>query len=105
MDSAALIAAPPSVDVLPTGVRRRWGRADALLPAVLAGELLAGVLLGLAWDLASTVPAGSAAPVSGYASTGAAVVVVPPAPVPGTTPAPPPPLRTEPRSPFAVQLG
>lgn len=103
MDPGALTVAQSNADVLPVGVRRRWGRADALLPAVLAGELLAGVLLGLAWDFASTVPAGSVVPVSGYASTETAVVV-PPVPLPPSAPPPPPP-RTEPRSPFAVQLG
>lgn len=91
------------MDVLPRGVRRRRSRADALLPAVLAGELLAGVLFGLAWDVASSVPASIAPPSSGIASTGSAVVVVP-APILAPV-TPPPPLRTEPRSPFAVQLG
>ena len=91
------------MDVLPRGVRRRWSPADALLPAVLAGEPFAGVVLGLAWNVVSTVPAAIAPPPSSIASTVSAVVVVPaPVLVPVT---PPPPHPTEPRSPFAVQLG
>jgi hypothetical protein len=37
-------------DVLPAGVRRRLGRPDAVLAAVLVGELLAGAALGAAWE-------------------------------------------------------
>jgi hypothetical protein len=98
-DEAAVL---PAADVLPTGVRRRWGWADALLPTVLAGELLAGVLLGVAWDAASTVaPPRPSTPSAAVTST--STVVVPP---PAAAPAPaPPPRRTVPRNPFEVQPG
>lgn len=103
MDDDATSAAQPTSDVLPRGVSRRWSRADALLPAVLAGELLAGLLLGLAWQAASTPP-GVLPPPSAVASTADTMVSVP-APVVAPVPPPPPPRRTEPRNPFAPQLG
>lgn len=43
-------------DVLPTGVRRRLCLRDGMLPAVLLGELLAGVALGAAWPRLTTPP-------------------------------------------------
>lgn len=39
-------AAPPVLDVLPTGAGRRRTMRDAVLPLVLLGELLVGVWLG-----------------------------------------------------------
>ena len=102
MDDEPVCAVPTS-DVLPTGVRRRRGLRDLLLPAVLSGELLAGVLLGMAWEVASTVPPVTVPVSSTIASTGDAVVVVPPVAAPPTPP--PPPRRTVPRNPFEVQPG
>ncbi len=43
-------------DVLPTGVRRRLCLRDGMLPAVLLGELMAGVALGAAWPRLTTPP-------------------------------------------------
>lgn len=105
-DDDAPRTAQPTPEVLPTRARRRWSRADARLPALLAGELLAGVLLGMAWQVASTVPPVRLPAPSVVASSGDAVVVVPvPVPVLDPPAAPPPPLRTVPRNPFAVQVG
>jgi hypothetical protein len=95
-------------DVLPRGVRRRLGRADAVLAAVLVGELLAGLGARAAWDAREElgrawVPdapraAAAADPVPQTATRWVVVPAqVPPAP-------PPPPLRTVPRDPFEVQL-
>lgn len=93
----------PTPDVLPSSVRRRLGRADALLPAILFGELAAGVMLGMAWQAASSAPAVEMRPVSSAVSSARTEMVVVPAPVvPASAP---PPLRTEPRNPFAVQVG
>lgn len=97
-------------DVLPRGVRRRLGRTDAVLAAVLVGELLAGTAAGAAWQVrddlarawvpdvprAATAPAAPAPP---QAATTWVVVAPPAAPAP-----PPPPRRTVPRDPFEVQL-
>lgn len=102
-------AAAPSADVLPTGVRRRLSRRDAWLPLVLTGELLAGMVLGMAWHVAATVPdvrlppAGSTvATEDGTDRRPGAVVVAPPAAAPAPAP---PPRRAEPRNPFAMQVG
>ena len=96
----------PTPDVLPSGVRRRLSLRDALLPAVLSAELLAGVVLGGAWErredvlTALSLDPAPAVAVPASASEPAAVVVVPPVPPP--PPPPPPPLRTVPHNPFAV---
>lgn len=103
VDAVVIEPAQPTSDVLPQGVRRRWSRADARLPAILAGELLAGVLLGMAWQVASTLPPVTLPPPSVIATTTGSVTV--PMPVTAPAAAPPPPPRTEPRNPFAAQLG
>jgi len=97
----------PTADVLPTGVRRRLSGRDALLPAVLCAELLAGVLAGAAWEsraevLQALAPPARPAPVTVVEPVATTMVVVPPPPAPPTPP--PPPLRTVPRNPFAVQV-
>lgn len=97
--------AVPTPDVLPSGVRRRLGRRDAVLALVLVGELLAGVGLRALWESreelgAWLVPAPAVA--AGPPVVATTWVVVPPPPTPA--PPPPPPLRTVPRNPFAVQL-
>lgn len=93
----------PTTDVLPMRVRRRLGRGDALLPAILFGELMAGMMLGMAWQAASSAPEVALRPVSSAVATSSPMVVVaPPEPPPST---PPPPPRTEPRNPFAMQVG
>ena len=92
----------PTSDVLPAGVRRRLSRRDALLPAVLLGELVAGMMLGMAWQVASTVPVVPARPPISAVSTTNTTIVVAPSVAPT---APPPPPRTEPRNPFAIQVG
>lgn len=97
----------PTADVLPSGVRRRWSRRDAWLPAVLTAELLAGMVCGAAYERrddvlralsfpTGPVQPGPAAPVTAATTT----VVVPPPPAPPVPP--PPPLRTLPHNPFAV---
>jgi hypothetical protein len=90
-------------------VRRRRGRGDAVLAAVLLAELVAGVGARAAWEardelgrswtpapatVASAHPGGAVAAVD--AST--AVVVVAPPPAPPSPP--PPPVRTVPHDPF-----
>jgi len=103
----------PAVHVLPTGVRRRPGRRDAVLALVLSGELLAGIGLRLAWEhreaigdvllpQAAAVPAESAATSTSTMTT--TWVVVPPAPVPTQAAPPPPPRRTDARNPFQAQV-
>lgn len=49
-------------DVLPTGVRRRRALTSGLLPVVLLGELMAGVVFGAVWEATMTAgrPAGPA---------------------------------------------
>lgn len=108
------VVAAPAVHVLPTGVRRRPGRGAAVLALVLAGELLAGTGLRMAWEHRAalgdllTAPA-APVPAGGALTTTSAVtttwVVVPPAPVPTQAPPPPPPPRTEARNPFQAQAG
>ena len=93
----------PTADVLPMRVRRRLGRGDALLPAILFGELMAGIMLGMAWQVASSAPEVELRPVSSAVSSSSPMVVVAPPPPPASS-APPPP-RTEPRNPFAMQVG
>lgn len=97
----------PAHDVLPRGVRRPWSRRDALLPLVLTGELMVGVLLQGAWQLVRATPGPAVStPVAGPPATAVeAVVVVPPAPVPTPAPPPPPPRRVESRNPFAAPPG
>ena len=95
----------PTADVLPTGVRRRLSRRDALLPAVLAAELLTGVVLGAGWEaregvLAALSVPSEPAPVVVVQPAATTMVVVPPPPAP-PTPAPPP-MRTVPHNPFVV---
>lgn len=54
------VAAPRTVNVLPSHVARRLTRRDGLLPLVLAAELVAGIAFGLAShaaDRATSVPA------------------------------------------------
>ncbi len=104
---AVLPRAVPADDVLPRGVRRPWSRRDALLPLVLTGELMAGVLLQGAWQLVQAPPGPAVStPVAGPPATAVeAVVVVPPAPVPTPVPPPPPPRRVDPRNPFAAPSG
>jgi len=86
-------------------VRRRLGRRDVLLPVILCGELIAGVMLGMAWQAASSAPEAQLRPDSSAVSTSSstAVVVAPAPPPPPPSPLPPP--RTEPRNPFAMQVG
>lgn len=91
-----------TADVLPARVRRRWRNRDALLPALLGVELLAGVALGAVWDWQGDLLQDPAeVTVVQVQPAAVAVVVVPPAPAP--TP-PPAPVRTVPRNPFAVQV-
>lgn len=105
---AAPEQAVPTPDVLPSGVRRRLGRRDAVLAAVLLGELLAGVGARAAWNARGTLAAlGQPAPVAvahltSQATPDTGPLVLPPA----TTPPSPValPLRTVPRNPFAAQL-
>ena len=105
--------AAPALHVLPTGVRRRLGRRDALLALVLTGELLAGMGLRVAWehrDELGEICMPQAAPVAAESTstststmTSTSWVVV--APPPTEPPPPPPPLRTVPRNPFEAQGG
>lgn len=100
----------PAIDVLPTGVRRRLRLRDGMLPAVLLGELLAGVVLGAAWPRLTTPPGAHAQvmpttavriPVTVPAVVAPARVVAPPpaaVPVPAHTPATVPTAR----NPFAA---
>jgi hypothetical protein len=103
-------AAAPASDVLPVGVRRRLTRRDTWLPLVLTGELLAGMLLGMAWHVATAVPA-ARPPAVGDLTTGDRAVsgsaggAATPVPPPAAAPTAQPPLRTGPRNPFAMQLG
>jgi hypothetical protein len=112
-------AAVPTPDVLPSGVRRRMA-AHAVLAGVLAGEFLAGMVVGVAWETRDTLgrmwvpdavmatgdkvpgPAASTDAATATSAMTTSVVVVPPPPAP--PPPPPPPMRTEPRNPFAVQV-
>jgi hypothetical protein len=48
VSSYEYVAAPRSVNVLPTSVARRLTRRDGLLPLILALELVVGVAFGLA---------------------------------------------------------
>lgn len=45
-----------SRDVLPAGVRRRLSRRDGRLPAILMGELMAGMALGMVWPVLTAPP-------------------------------------------------
>lgn len=106
--------AAPALHVLPSSVRRRLGRGDALLVLVLAGELLAGMGGRVAWDHRDELgqvwmPA--AAPVSAESTvtststmTTTHWVVVPPAPVPTEAAPPPPAPRTSARNPFQAHV-
>lgn len=103
MDDDAPWRALATPDVLPRKVRRRWSRRDALLPVLLAGELMAGVLLAGVWQLATATPQpGVAAGPAAATTSGPAVLVLPPAPASAPSP---PPRRTVPHNPFAVQVG
>jgi hypothetical protein len=90
-------------DVLPTGVRRRLRLRDGLLPAVLLGELLAGMALGAAWPRLTAAP-----PALAQTSVSAVTVrVAEPVPVVVTPPSPTPvpvPVHA-PRNPFATTGG
>ena len=107
--------AAPTMHVLPTGVRRRPGRRDALLALVLTGELLAGMGLRVLWEhreelSEALLPQAATVSSESTVSTSSAVttttwIVVPPAPIPTDPPPPPPAPRTTGRNPFVTQAG
>ena len=86
--------------MLPTGVRRRWQLRDGLLPAVLTGELLAGMALGAVWpQLTATGPVVPQSALTAVTNREPVPAVVLP-PSPSAVPLP----MHAPRNPFATQL-